>query len=79
MRIHIAVTTNPDVEFELNRSRVLLAPGEAWYLRLSDKHRVANKGSTDRVHLVIDALVNDWATALMERAVHDRAAQTQPA
>jgi hypothetical protein len=78
IRIHIAVTTNPDVEFELNRSRVRLAPGEAWYLRLSDKHRVANKGSTDRVHLVIDALVNDWAAALMERAVHDRAPQTQP-
>jgi len=67
-RIHIPVTTNPGVEFELNRQRIVMAPGSVWYLRLSDPHRVANKGTTDRVHLVIDAVVNDWLTDLLRRA-----------
>ena len=30
------------------------------YLRLSDPHSVANNGAADRVHLVIDAEMNDW-------------------
>jgi hypothetical protein len=67
-RIHIAITTNPGVEFELNRRRVVLGPGSAWYLRLSDPHRVANRGGTDRVHLVIDAVVNDWLREMLARS-----------
>ncbi len=67
-RIHVAILTNPDVEFEVNRRRVVLAPGEAWYLRLSDPHRVANRGAGDRVHLVIDAVANDWLRGLLEAA-----------
>jgi len=59
-RIHVPITTNPQVEFLVNRVPVRMAPGEAWYLRLSDKHSVANRGTTDRVHLVIDAVVDDW-------------------
>ena len=42
--------------------------GSSWYLRLSDPHSVANRGAADRVHLVIDAVVNDWVPALFERA-----------
>jgi quercetin dioxygenase-like cupin family protein len=68
-RFHIAITTNPDVSFELNRMRVTLAPGETWYLRLSDPHRVYNRGTADRVHLVVDTLVNDWVTNLMTQAL----------
>ena len=67
-RVHIPITSNPGVAFELNRRRVVMAPGEAWYLRLSDPHRVANRGETDRVHLVADLVVNDWLTALLGRA-----------
>lgn len=55
MRLHIPVVTNPDVEFLLNGERVIMNPGECWYLRLSDPHAVANRGTTDRIHLVIDA------------------------
>jgi hypothetical protein len=67
-RIHVPVTTNPGVEFELNRRRIVMTPGSAWYLRLADPHRVANRGTTDRVHLVIDVVVNAWLTALLRRA-----------
>jgi hypothetical protein len=67
-RIHIPITTNPEVEFELNRSRVVMEPGETWCLRFSDPHRVANRGATDRVHLVVDAVVNDWMTGVLDEA-----------
>ena len=68
VRIHIPITTNPGVVFEVNRRRVDMAVGEAWYLRLCDPHRVANSGETDRVHMVIDATVNDWVGAMLDRA-----------
>ena len=66
VRIHVPVKTNPGVEFFLNGERVVLGEGECWYLRLSDPHRVANLGETDRVHLVIDAPVNDWIRELFQ-------------
>lgn len=72
-RVHIPVLTNPGVEFVLNGSRVLLAAGSCWYLRLSDPHRVANRGDTDRVHLVVDLKVNGWLTGLV------RSARAEPA
>ena len=67
-RVHIPITTNDSVEFELNRRRIVMAPGSAWYLRLSDPHRVANKGTADRVHMVVDLVVDDWLTELLRRA-----------
>jgi quercetin dioxygenase-like cupin family protein len=65
-RIHIPITTSPEVEFELNRRRIAMSPGDAWYLRLSDPHRV--KGASDRVHLVADLVVNARLTDLLGRA-----------
>ena len=59
-RIHIPIVTNADVEFLVNRTPVAMEPGSAWYLRLSDPHSVANRGTSDRIHLVIDCTANDW-------------------
>lgn len=64
LRLHIPVMTNPGVEFYLNGQRVILNEGECWYLRLSDPHWVANRGQTDRVHIVIDTSVNVWLKEL---------------
>ncbi len=69
-RIHIPVVTNAEVEFYLNGSRVIMEAGSAWYLRLSDPHRVHNKGATDRVHLVIDAVANDWVRDALAAAAY---------
>lgn len=68
VRLHIPVVTNPDVDFRLNGTRVVLEAGSCWYLRLSDPHSVANRGTEDRVHLVIDAFVNDWIGRVFEQA-----------
>jgi hypothetical protein len=72
-RIHIPVVTNPQVEFYLNGSRVVMDAGSAWYLRLSDRHRVHNKGECDRVHMVIDAVANDWIRGILESAAREHA------
>ena len=74
VRLHIPVTTNDGVDFRLNGRRCVMPAGSTWYLRLSDPHSVANRGTEDRVHLVIDAVVNDWLTALFERAASSQAA-----
>jgi hypothetical protein len=72
VRIHVPVVTNADVEFYLNRIRVVLDAGSAWYLRLSDPHSVVNRGSSDRVHMVIDAEVNRWVEDILKAATSTR-------
>jgi hypothetical protein len=66
-RIHIPVKTSPEVEFYLDGSLVRMSEGEAWYLNFNLPHSVANKGGEDRVHLVIDCIVNDWLRQIFER------------
>lgn len=59
-RFHIPILTNSEVSFMVQNEKIPLLPGECWYLNLSLPHSVRNDGTTDRVHLVIDCLVNDW-------------------
>lgn len=65
VRLHIPVITNPQVEFVLNQKRVLMNEGECWYTNVNQPHHVANNGSADRIHLVVDCVVNDWLRDLM--------------
>ncbi len=67
-RVHVPITTNPDVEFLLNGAPVVMSPGSAWCLRLSDPHSVHNRGLTARVHLVIDLVADAWLGALLDRS-----------
>ncbi len=60
LRLHIPITTNPDVRFVVAGRRVLMAPGECWYNDFTQLHSVHNDGDGDRVHLTIDCVVNDW-------------------
>ncbi len=67
VRLHVPVVTNPDVEFVLNGNQIIMREGECWYLNVNFPHRVANRGTVDRVHLVIDCAVNDWLRELLLR------------
>ena len=60
VRIHIPVVTCPEVEFFLAGETLEMNEGEAWYINVNLPHRVENRSSIDRVHLVIDCVVNDW-------------------
>lgn len=68
VRLHIPITTDPAVEFYLDNERVDMQPGEVWYLNLNLPHRVKNNSTIDRVHLVVDCVVNDWFTELFQRS-----------
>ena len=65
VRLHIPVLTNPDVEFVMDGRRVVMNPGEVWYHNFNLLHSVANKGGTDRIHLVIDCFLNGWLRELI--------------
>lgn len=68
VRLHIPVITNPEVEFILAGRRLVMSAGECWYLDVNEKHSVANRGTIDRVHLVLDCNVNGWLREMMLRA-----------
>lgn len=63
-RLHIPVVTNPEVHFILDNERLNMQPGECWYINANFTHEVVNKGTIDRIHLVIDGIRNDWTDAL---------------
>jgi hypothetical protein len=64
VRIHIPILTNRDVDFIVDGERLDLLPGECWYINFNLPHSVHNRGATDRIHLVIDCVLNDWLRAL---------------
>jgi hypothetical protein len=64
IRLHIPVSTHPDVEFFLDKERLNLQEGECWYMNFNLLHAINNRSNINRVHLVIDALVNDWVNTL---------------
>lgn len=59
-RIHLPIFTNPDVEFVIEDQRVVMEAGSCWYINANLEHRVANRGDSDRIHLVVDCGVDDW-------------------
>jgi hypothetical protein len=64
IRLHIPVVTHPDVEFFLDKERITPQEGECWYMNFNLPHSIRNNSAVNRVHLVIDALVNDWVKQL---------------
>ena len=60
VRLHIPIVTHDDVYFYVDDERVIMRPGELWYCDFTHPHRVHNRGTTARVHLVLDLRVNDW-------------------
>lgn len=76
-RLHIPVRTSREVEFVLDGALLPMAPGECWYINADLPHSVVNRGSTERVHLVIDCLVNDWLLGLLPEAEVPCTAQEQ--
>jgi quercetin dioxygenase-like cupin family protein len=63
-RLHIPIVTNDEVYFILDGERLLMQAGSCWYTNVNFTHEVANKGSEDRIHLVIDGVRNAWSDSL---------------
>ena len=64
MRLHIPIKTNPDVLFNvwdthnerLNRN---MTKSTLWYLDMRKPHRAINGGKDERIHFVVDVIVNE--------------------
>ncbi|MGA9637206.1 aspartyl/asparaginyl beta-hydroxylase domain-containing protein [Flavobacterium sp.] len=63
-RLHIPIITNPEVEFILDNQRLIMKEGECWYIDANFTHSVVNRGTSDRIHLVIDGVRNEWTDTL---------------
>jgi hypothetical protein len=63
-RLHIPIITNSEVEFILDGNRIIMNEGECWYIDANFVHSVANRGTNDRIHLVVDGIRNDWTDHL---------------
>lgn len=66
-RIHIPVMTNPGVLFTINDDQLNLKEGECWYMDFSQTHSIVNLGETNRVHLIIDGIRNEWTDRFFEQ------------
>ena len=67
-RLHIPVITNPGVLFTCNNETVHMQPGECWLFDSFSLHKVQNKGSERRVHLVLDTVGGERLWDLVEAA-----------
>lgn len=66
-RLHFPIFTNEGVEFYIEDELLRMREGQCWYINANLLHSVANKGETDRIHLVVDCKVNDWLAELFDK------------
>ncbi len=64
IRLHAPIVSDEHVIWRLQDRPVDLRPGEIWYLNVCLPHSVENRSRDDRVHLVIEIVVNDWVRSL---------------
>jgi hypothetical protein len=63
-RLHIPVFTHEQVRFFSVDQLLSMKEGECWYVNVNLEHHVSNESAFDRIHLVIDCVVNDWLRSL---------------
>ena len=63
VRLHILVVSSAEVEFVVNGNPVAMGEGDVWYVNFNLPHWVHNRSAVDRVHLVVNCVVNDWLDA----------------
>jgi hypothetical protein len=66
VRIHVVVSTNPGVECRIDGVGQHWAAGECWYADFTKPHSFANRGETERVHMVLDCVMDDWLRQLLQ-------------
>jgi hypothetical protein len=69
LRVHVPITTGPGARFHLDGACVPMAAGECWYVNVNRPHRVHNDDAFARIHLVIDAVLDQWLAHLVHLGV----------
>lgn len=68
VRLHIPVQTKAEVRLKVEGEDINMQPGECWYCNFHLEHEVQNNSDQDRIHLIMDCLVNDWLKELFQQA-----------
>jgi Aspartyl/Asparaginyl beta-hydroxylase len=67
-RCHIALETNPLVEFLIGGEPFTFPVGDVFEISNVDVHAVSNRGSIRRLHLIVDVLPDDYTLRVMNIA-----------
>jgi hypothetical protein len=71
LRLHIPVITNPAVLFTCGDETIHMEAGECWAFDSFRRHKVENKGSEQRIHLVLDTVaggnISPWIASALAR------------
>lgn len=67
-RLHLPIHTSDAVSFFVEGKKIPMQAGELWYFNADQVHEVYNRGSENRINLVIDCVANDWLCAQIQRA-----------
>lgn len=71
-RLHLPIHTSDAVHFLVDKKPIPMRAGELWYFNADLIHEVYNRGSEDRINLVLDCVVNDWLREQIQRgAAHE--------
>ena len=78
-RVHVPVITNPGVEFTCDGETIHMKAGECWIPDTFRRHAVHNRGSAQRIHLVLDTVGGERFWELIEAAQADASPAPQGA
>lgn len=67
MRVHVPITTTPDVRFQVGKAETNMKAGECWIFDTWSWHRVLNNHDSTRIHLVADTVGGDRLWQLIQR------------
>jgi len=68
IRLTIPIIKHEKVDFYLNNRVVPMQPGECWYLRLTDPHKIENNSPIERINLTIDMRPNEWIKNIIAKS-----------
>jgi len=77
VRLHIPIQTAPEVMFHIDDQPIHFGAGECWYMNANYPHQVMNNSRQDRIHLVVDCMVNDWLREVFKAAGYSPTATQQ--
>ncbi len=75
VRLHVPITTSPEVRFTCRGQTVHMAAGECWVFDTFSNHNVVNHWTQPRTHLVMDTVGGERLSEVMA-AARDGAADT---
>lgn len=69
-RFHVALTSNDRCMLEVGGDQAAMQPGEAWWFDHKQQHSAFNLGTTDRWHIILDAVSPRFPMGKVPVSIH---------